>query len=166
MKILTLLSVLLGGGAPLWHWPLSTPSGSPPAVVRPFQPPAQRWLPGHRGADLAAPGASDVLAAGPGTVAYAGTLFGEGVVVVAHGDVRTSYEPVRPAVKVGDRVTGGTRIGTLAPGHCPGRPCLHWGLLAGRGHAVRYYDPLLLLGLVRLRLEPMDRPHGGAAGTG
>jgi len=164
MKILTLLVFLLSGTS-VWHWPLAA-GGSPPTVVRPFQPPAQRWLRGHRGVDLAAPGATEVLAAGPGSVAFAGTLFGQGVVVITHGGVRTSYEPVTPHVHVGDRVVGGTPIGTLDPGHCPAGPCLHWGLLTGHGHGVRYYDPLLLMGQVRLRLEPLDRVDGAAAGTG
>jgi murein DD-endopeptidase MepM/ murein hydrolase activator NlpD len=106
--------------------------------------------------DLAASGATEVLAAGPGTIAFAGTLFGQGVVVVSHGGVRTSYEPVTATVHVGDAVVAGTPIGTLSPGHCTSSPCLHWGLLTGHGHGVRYYDPLLLLGLVRLRLEPVD----------
>jgi murein DD-endopeptidase MepM/ murein hydrolase activator NlpD len=161
MKILMLVALLLAGspsaGKPVWRWPLPGPGGSPPTVLRPFNPPAHRWLPGHRGVDLAAPGAAEVLAAGPGTIAFAGTLFGQGVVVVAHGGVRTSYEPVEPAANlhVGDPVAAGTPIGTLSPGHCRPTPCLHWGLLTGHGHGVRYYDPLLLLGQVRLRLEPV-----------
>jgi len=166
MKILMLLSILFSGAPPataagsgssVWQWPLLAPGGAPPTVVRPFDPPARRWLSGHRGVDLAAPGATEVLAAGPGTVAFAGTLFGQGVVVIAHGGVRTSYEPVAsaPALHVGDAVVAGTPIGTLSAGHCRSSPCLHWGLLSGHGHGVRYYDPLLLLGLVHLRLEPV-----------
>ena len=145
-------------GTSVWGWPLVGAGGSPPSVVRPFSPPVRRWLPGHRGVDLVAAGTTTVLAAGPGTVSFAGTLFGQGVVVVAHGAVRTSYEPVVPAstVHVGDFVAAGTPLGTLSPGHCPDSlPCLHWGLLAGHGHGVRYYDPLLLLGRIRLRLEPV-----------
>jgi murein DD-endopeptidase MepM/ murein hydrolase activator NlpD len=182
MKILLLLSLLLSGAslprAPhasnpasansVWQWPLAGSGGAPPTVVRPFQPPALRWLPGHRGVDLAAPGATEVLAAGPGTVAFAGTLFGQGVVVISHGALRTSYEPVAPAatIHVGDPVVAGTPIGTLSSGHCAGPPCLHWGLLTGHGHGVRYYDPLLLLGLVHLRLEPVGQVGGAAAGNG
>jgi murein DD-endopeptidase MepM/ murein hydrolase activator NlpD len=142
-----------------WQWPVLGPGGAPPEILRGFHPPAQRWLAGHRGVDLAAPDGAPVLAAGPGTVSYAGTLFGQGVVVISHGSVRTSYEPVKPSVHVGDIVARGSPIGTLAAGHCPvsantGQACLHWGLLAGYRHAVRYYDPLVLLGLSHLRLEP------------
>lgn len=143
-------------GTSVWQWPLIGSGGSPPTVVRAFDPPEHRWQPGHRGVDLGAPGAMQVFAAGPGTVAVAGKLFGEGVVVVEHHGVRTSYEPVDASVRVGDPVARGTPIGTLGAGHCGGlRACLHWGLLTGHGRAVRYYDPLLLVGTVRLRLEPV-----------
>jgi murein DD-endopeptidase MepM/ murein hydrolase activator NlpD len=102
-----------------------------------------------------------VFAAGPGKVAVAGKLFGEGVVVIEHHGVRTSYEPVDASVHVGDPVARGTPIGTLDLGHCGGlRACLHWGLLTGHGRAVRYYDPLLLVGAVRLRLEPVSGMGG------
>jgi murein DD-endopeptidase MepM/ murein hydrolase activator NlpD len=184
MKILMLLSMFLSGvsgsgvsrASPLaahmayrpstsasdastsvWQWPLVGTGGSPPTVVRPFDPPTHRWLPGHRGVDLdARGGATRVVAAGSGTVTFAGTLFGEGVVVIEHHGVRTTYEPVRAIVHAGDAVVAGTPIGTLAVGHCTSGPCLHWGLLTGHGHDVRYYDPLLLVGRVRLRLEPVS----------
>jgi murein DD-endopeptidase MepM/ murein hydrolase activator NlpD len=139
----------------IWQWPVHGSGGGPPQILRGFHPPAQRWLAGHRGVDLAAPEGTPVLAAGPGTISYAGTLFGQGVVVISHGSVRTSYEPVTPSVHVGDVVARGSPIGTLAAGHCAGRACLHWGLLTGHRHGVRYYDPLVLLGLSHLRLEPV-----------
>lgn len=143
-------------GTSVWRWPLVGTGGSSPTVVRPFDPPAHRWLPGHRGVDLGARGPTEVLAAGPGTVTFAGTLFGQGVVVIEHHGVRTTYEPVNASVRSGDAVVAGTPIGTLVAGHCSSGMCLHWGLLTGRGHGVRYYDPLLLVGRIRLRLEPVD----------
>ena len=126
-----------------------------PTVLRGFEPPLHRWDAGHRGVDLAGYLGDPVRAAGPGVVLYAGRLFDRGVVVVGHGVLRTSYEPVSATVAVGARVAVGQQIGTLDSGHCAGRPCLHWGLLTGRGHAVTYFDPLLLLGCGRLRLEPV-----------
>ena len=144
-----------------WQWPVHGPGGRPPTILRGFHPPAERWLAGHRGVDLAGTEGDPVYAAGPGLVSYAGTLFGQGVVVIAHGSVRTSYEPVVPGVHVGDAVARGSPIGRLAAGHCPDRACLHWGLLTGHRHAVRYYDPLVLLGLSHLRLEPVGRPPSG-----
>lgn len=94
-------------------------------------------------------------AAGAGTVVYAGSLAGRGVVSVAHtGGLRTSYEPVTAAVAVGDTVPAGGPLGTLEPGHpgCPEIACLHWGLRRGD----LYLDPLALLGLGRVRLLPLS----------
>jgi murein DD-endopeptidase MepM/ murein hydrolase activator NlpD len=124
-------------------------------VVRRFDPPPQPWLPGHRGADLAAAPGAVIHAAGAGTIVFAGQVAGRGVVSVAHpGGLRTTYEPLlvddhRP----GDSVAAGERIGTLAPGHpgCPAAACLHWGLRRGAD----YLDPLTLLGLGRVRLLPL-----------
>ena len=130
-------------------WPVE-----PPHVVRSFDPPAQPWLAGHRGVDLAAPVSSAVHAAGAGTVVYAGRIAGRGVVSVAHpGGLRTTYEPVTSTLRVGDPVTAGQLIGALEAGHpgCPAPACLHWGLRRGEG----YLDPLALLGLGRVRLLPM-----------
>lgn len=138
--------------AALWRWPLLVT----PRVVRGFDPPAQRWLPGHRGVDLAAVPGDTVVAAGAGTIAFAGPLAGRGVVTVTHGELRTTYEPVTATVKVGDLVAAGEPIATLAAGasHCGGYPsCLHWGLRRGEV----YLDPLLLLGLSHPILLPI--PH-------
>jgi hypothetical protein len=131
-------------------------------VVRGFSPPAHPWEAGHRGVDLAARPGLPVYAAGPGRVGYAGDLAGRGVVTIVHGDLRTTYLPVRPAVHTGQTVRAGDRIGVVsaAPGHCPDQACLHWGLLRG---AV-YLDPLSLLGLGPVRLLPWWPAAPGATG--
>lgn len=132
-----------------WRWPLD----GTPRLVRRFDPPPQPWLPGHRGVDLAASPGTPVLAAGGGTVVYAGVLAGRGVVSVDHpGGLRTTYEPVEPLVSAGDAVAAGGVLGLLAAGHpgCAASACLHWGLRRG---AV-YLDPLAVLGLARVRLLP------------
>ena len=136
-----------------YRWPLA----GTPHVTRPFQPPPQPWLPGHRGVDLAAMPGAAVLAASAGVVAFAGRVAGVGVVSVDHSDgLRTSYEPVTPLVRAGQRVTGGQRLGLLLPGHpgCPVAACLHWGLRRGS----LYLDPLALLGYARVRLLPLVAP--------
>jgi murein DD-endopeptidase MepM/ murein hydrolase activator NlpD len=148
-----------------WTWPLAPGAGAPgPIVLRPFQPPRHRWDPGHRGVDLAGYGGEPVVAAGKGVVLFAGLLVDRSVVVVGHGVLRTTYEPVvpDPAAVVGAQVSRGQRLGTLEAGHCTGAVCLHWGLVAGHGHAAVYYDPLLLLGCGRVRLEPVDPTGPGA----
>lgn len=131
----------------------------PMAVADRFDPPDQPWLAGHRGVDLLAAAGTVVRAAGAGQVGFAGPLAGRGVVVVVHGPLRTTYEPVTATVSVGDRVAAGEPIGVLEPAvvHCGGRACLHWGLLRG----TTYLDPLALLGPARVRLLPFSA--GGPA---
>ncbi|MED7926769.1 peptidoglycan DD-metalloendopeptidase family protein [Nonomuraea sp. LP-02] len=133
---------------PAWRWPLD----GHPRVLRRFTPPPERWLAGHRGVDLAAPPSTPVLAAGAGTVRFAGPVGGKGVVTIDHeGGLRTTYLPVTPAVKRNQLVTPGTELGLLqTPNpHCP-ESCLHWGLLRDS----RYLNPLLLLGQAPIRLLP------------
>jgi murein DD-endopeptidase MepM/ murein hydrolase activator NlpD len=130
-------------------WPLAPPH----PVLRPFQPPPDRFGPGHRGVDLGAPPGAVVLAAGTGVVVYAGTLAGRGVVSVAHpSGLRTTYEPVEPVVSAGQPVVRGQPLGTVAPGHpdCPAPACLHWGAKRGRD----YVDPLRLVSGGAVRLLP------------
>ena len=135
-------------------WPLRPP----PTVSRAFAAPILNWNPGHRGVDL--PGAPEqpVFAAGHATVVFAGLLAGRPVVSLAHpGGLRTSYEPVRPSVRIGQLVTAGTTIGVLIPGHagCPATACLHWGAMWGPASRADYVDPLGLLKSTPIRLKPL-----------
>ena len=132
-------------------WPL-VPQ---PEVVEDFDPPDSRYGSGHRGVDLAGNAGQRVRAALAGEVSYAGPLAGIGVVVVAHGSTRTTYQPVRASVSVGDAVEAGDGIGTLeaAGSHCPPRACLHWGWIEGE----TYLDPLRLVGAGPVRLLPLWR---------
>jgi murein DD-endopeptidase MepM/ murein hydrolase activator NlpD len=142
----------LAGSPPPGRW-VPPVAGVDPHVVRGFEPPERRWLPGHRGVDLAASAGSTVRAAGAGVVTHAGAVAGRGVVVVSHGDLRTTYEPVAAAVSTGGRVDAGQAIGTLAAvgSHCAPQACLHWGLL----HGDTYRDPLGLLRGHAVRLLPL-----------
>jgi murein DD-endopeptidase MepM/ murein hydrolase activator NlpD len=95
-----------------------------------------------------------VRAAGAGTVAFAGSVAGRGVVSIDHPNgLRTTYEPVDVAITAGTAVGRGTQVGALVAGHagCPAAACLHWGLRRGD----TYLDPLLLLGFARVRLLPL-----------
>ena len=121
---------------------------SPGAVVRGYSPPPQPWLPGHRGVDLAASPAAQVRAAGAGHVAFAGMVAGRPVVSIDHaGGFRTTYEPVRSAVKVGDAVEQGQVIGLVIGIHpgCAAPACVHWGA-RWSDDPEGYLNPLELLG--------------------
>lgn len=118
------------------------PTGVKATVVRPFDPPARKWLSGHRGVDLDAPEGGTVVSAGAGTVVFAGKVADKDVVSIDHGGLRTTYEPVRPSVSAGDKVKAGDPIGVLEAGHCVPASCLHWGARIGKD---RYIDPLSLL---------------------
>ncbi|MFB9660588.1 M23 family metallopeptidase [Glycomyces mayteni] len=162
-------TVILAGAAPA---AADRPSASwvPPTgtldLRTGFDPPPLPWLPGHRGVDLAAADDRTVLAAGPGHVVYAGDLAGRGVVSIAHANgLRTTYEPVEPAVAAGETVTAGQPIGALQPGHasCGAAACLHLGLKRG----LRYLDPMLLFGNGKVRLLPRPgRPHAAPLTAG
>ncbi|KAA1426268.1 murein hydrolase activator EnvC family protein [Nocardioides antri] len=140
-----------GEDDPVGVWPLRPE----PEVVARFDPPTSPYGPGHRGVDLLGRPGQAVRSALAGTVTYAGPLAGRGVVVVSHGDTRTTYEPVTARVSVGDPVAAGAVIGTLQPfaSHCAPRTCLHWGWLRGE----TYLDPLRLVGAGPVRLLPLWR---------
>jgi murein DD-endopeptidase MepM/ murein hydrolase activator NlpD len=142
--------------APAWEWPLPGPQ----VVARRFDPPAQRWLPGHRGVDLAGFTGSPVRAVADGVVSYSGVVAGTGVLSIRHGDgVLSTYQPVEDRAATGSPVRAGETVGALAPGgHCLLRSCLHLG--ARRGEL--YLDPLLLLRVWTVSLLPQT-PRGPQA---
>jgi murein DD-endopeptidase MepM/ murein hydrolase activator NlpD len=129
-------------------WPLD----GTPTVEGTFDPPDQPWGAGHRGVDLEARPGQRVLAPADGRVVFVGRVGGKPVVVVDHGGVRSTFEPVEASVRVGQRVRQGQVIGRVGhEAHCHDR-CLHWGLKRGKA----YLDPLVLVG---------GRGSAGTAGT-
>jgi len=136
-------------------WPLRPP----PVVARGFDAPSPDWNSGHRGVDLPGTPGQPVYAAGDATVVFAGPLAGRPVVSLTHpGGLRTSYEPVRAAVRVGQPVTAETVIGELVAGHigCRAAACLHWGAMWGPASRADYVDPLGLLKSTPIRLKPLN----------
>jgi murein DD-endopeptidase MepM/ murein hydrolase activator NlpD len=158
---LAILSLVRPAGAhgppvdpvPTGVWPLPAQPPTHPQVVRGFDPPDDPFGSGHRGVDLAGVPGEPVLSALAGTITFAGSLAGRGVVVVDHGATRTTYEPVAASVRVGQPVLQGHRLGVLelAGSHCPPGACLHWGWRRGD----TYLDPLLLVGGGAIRLLPL-----------
>lgn len=136
---------------------------SRPRVVHPFEKPAQRWSPGHRGVDLAVPeNDRRVYAPAPGKVVFSGTIVNRKVLVIAHPDGRRStFEPMDEALPVGTTVAAGEVIGTVAvtAGSTSEQPyqrcstaCLYWGVRQGgargdgSGKTAEYINPMSLLG--------------------
>lgn len=135
---------------PKWVLPTSQKTPS-----RNFEPPAQNWLAGHRGIDFRVQLNQEVFAAGTGTVVFADQLAGKGVVVVNHGLIRTTYEPVIAIVEVGQQVQTGQVLGHVGLGvsHCANEEevwCLHWGAIRNG----KYLNPLLLV-YPKVRLLPI-----------
>lgn len=133
-----------------WQWPLPGPR----EVVKDFDPPEKRWLPGHRGVDLAGYTYAPVLAVADGTVTYSGSIAGIGIVSVTHADgIRSTYQPVTERIDGGSRVAAGDQLGSLGAigSHCLLRTCLHLGAVRGKDH---YLDPLLFLQAWELTLLP------------
>ncbi len=139
---------------PVGRWPLSPA----PRVLRGFEPPPAPWAAGHRGVDLVGRPGQEVTAALAGRVVVSAVIAGRGVVVVGHGDTRTTYEPLESRVEVGRTVEAGARLGLLSPGgsHCAPASCLHWGWRRGERGDGEYLDPLRLVGPRRVRLLPLD----------
>ncbi|HEX2177142.1 MAG TPA: NlpC/P60 family protein [Nocardioidaceae bacterium] len=152
------LVLVCGGAGPAhgdagWTWPLQPT----PRVVRPFDPPSEAWSAGHRGVDLLGSPGQPVLAPGTGRVVFAADLAGRGVVVVETDGLRATFEPVTPALAVGDRVVAGQVLGHLQPtrSHCLPAACLHWGVKHGED---LYVDPLSLVGGGDIVLLPFLAP--------
>jgi murein DD-endopeptidase MepM/ murein hydrolase activator NlpD len=136
-----------------WTWPLLPR----PHVLARFDPPEVRWGAGHRGVDLDAQVGQDVLAPTDAVVTFSGMVVDRGVLVLdTAGGLRTTFEPVEPAMVVGTPVVRGDVVARVAatPGHCAPATCLHWGVLDGE----RYLDPLALVGAVRVVLLPLRHP--------
>lgn len=140
----TTQAALAGSDRPRWAWPLSPR----PAVVGAYRPPAQRWLSGHRGVDLAAAPGQEVYSPAAGTVSFSGTVVDRGVITVTTADGhRISMEPVAQQLPRGTRVSAGQRIAVRdeQAGHEPCGTCLHWGVREGE----EYVNPLLFVGDLR-----------------
>lgn len=157
--LLCLIAPPTGSPAPAEgrQWPLHPR----PAVLAPFDPPAQTYGSGHRGVDLAGSPGQAVRSSARGTVRFTGAIGGKPVVVVDHGEVRTTYEPVVAVLRRGQEVSAGDVVGTLqtVAGHCFPATCLHFGVRREQ----TYLDPLAWLGTQQVRLLPTGGDASGAS---
>lgn len=142
-------ALLAGGPAagatrPRWAWPVEDHR-----VVRGFEAPATPYAAGHRGIDLLAGPGGAVRAPDDGRVAFAGRVAGRDVVSIDHDGVRSTLEPVAPAVRAGDPVRRGQVVGVLGAGGSHADGVLHLGARTRSGDGWVYVSPLLLLGEAR-----------------
>jgi murein DD-endopeptidase MepM/ murein hydrolase activator NlpD len=124
--------------ADAWVWPITG------RVVRPFDPPASAYGPGHRGINIAARPNTPVRAAADGVVVFAGTIAHARWVVVLHpGRIRTTYGALSATrVHRGQHVRGGQTIARAVR-----TGSVYFGVRIGP----EYVDPLDYL-------EPLDLP--------
>lgn len=159
-------AISLAAGARLYspQWQRTIPyyhplDGKPYAhdVVRAFDMSQGKYQPGHRGVDFNAVPGAKVYSAADGVVAFVGVIAGVPTVSIDHpGGVRTTYQPVKSSLAVGDAVAGRDFIGTYSP-NAEHPHAIHWGAKIGPKD---YIDPLLLLAPPRIRLKPVDELAG------
>lgn len=132
--------VAAGGGSALSCVGLTPPVAG--GVVQPFAP-VGRYA-GHWGLDLAAPHGSEVVAAAPGVVTFAGVVAENLAVTIDHGGgLRTSYSYLSArSVARGQTVGRGHVVGATGAAH--DLEALHFSV---RIDGV-YVDPAPLMGCV------------------
>jgi murein DD-endopeptidase MepM/ murein hydrolase activator NlpD len=138
-----LLLLAPAGATAAWRWPVEG------EVVREFVVKADRFAPGqHRGINVAAPVGTPVRAACGGRVRFAGPVADNGrtVSVVCGRHVATYLHLQSIAVRRGQPVPPGTRVGTVGRTGRPGRGPTHLHLGARELSSGRYVDPRTLLG--------------------
>jgi murein DD-endopeptidase MepM/ murein hydrolase activator NlpD len=121
-----------------FRWPVPEPV----TIVKAFDGPAQPWLAGHRGIDLAAPVGSTVFAPAAGTVSFNGFVVDRHLIVIDHGELRSTLEPVTSDLALGAAVAGGQGVGTVSAEAAHTSGAVHWGVRRGE----QYIDPALLVG--------------------
>ena len=136
--------------------PCYLPPVSAPVTV-PFEQPACRFCPGHRGLRYSLPAGTPVVAVAAGTVTFAGSVAGTRYLVVLHTDgLRATYGSLASHSFSAEQVVAqGAVVGLSGPQ-------LYFGLRTADGAPL---DPAPLLGhlLGRARLVPAD---GGAPRPG
>jgi len=107
--------------------------------VKDFFVSENQFASGHRGIDFLASENSPVLAAQDGYISHSGFIYNRWTISVTHNSFRTTYEPVKPIVKLGQKVKQGEVIGFLQKegSHCLPKSCLHFGLKEGS----TYFNP-------------------------
>lgn len=129
-----------GADGAFFRWPVQGPLGSL-FGMRHGRP--------HKGIDIRARYGSDIVAAGPGVVEFAGRQNGYGrVVFVRHGKWRTVYGHLSSIdVSVGDHVDRTTVLGQVGTSGNASGPHLHFEV---KNRSGTHVDPMGVLGGSRL----------------
>lgn len=104
--------------------------------VKDFYLPIDTYAAGHRGVDFLSTFGTPVLSAADGVVTHSGFIANRWTITVTHENLRTTYEPVKPIVKFGEKINQGQVIGYLQQigSHCFPESCLHFGLKEGKNY--------------------------------
>lgn len=121
--------------------------------VKDFDLPEYIYAAGHRGVDYLSVFNQPVVAAAAGVITHSGVIANRYTITVTHNILRTTYEPVKPIVKLGDTVLQGQIIGYLQQtgSHCFPQSCLHFGLKEGK----TYLNPIIYQKNIFPRLLPL-----------
>lgn len=149
-----------------WQWPVP---GEQTRLIRTFEAPLRPYGTGHRGIDLQVSVGEKITAPAPGVVSFTGLIAKVPTLVLDHGGgIRSTYQPITTALRVGEKVETGSVIGVIASGgrHCVPRTCLHLGVRNSSG----YLDPMrmlrqsppVLLPLLRQGSEPVATLRSGS----
>ncbi len=132
-----------------WLWPTSSHS-----VLNAFVAPQTTYSSGHRGIDISSEVEEAVVAPDSGTVTFSGSVAGRSVLVIDHGGVRSTLEPIASTLAQGDAVVRGQVVGEVESDgfHCP-TACVHLGARIGE----EYVSPMLYLGVEYSILLPLPR---------
>lgn len=135
----------------VFDWPVRKPV----STLRAYDGPAQPWLSGHRGVDLAAKAGEDLLAPGDGVISFAGKVAGKDVVSMKYGKMVLTFEPAVTDMDAGASVRRGQRFAKVGErsDHCDD-VCLHWGIRDGEK---TYLDPASMTSPYRIVLKPGRR---------
>lgn len=125
-----------------WVWPVLGPR----VVASSYRAPAQPWLSGHRGIDIAVIEPAEpalVRAPADGVVAFVGTVVDRELITISHaGNLVTTLEPVRSDLSPGATVSAGDAVGVVSTGGHTPHGLLHFGV---RWHG-QYINPMQLYG--------------------
>jgi murein DD-endopeptidase MepM/ murein hydrolase activator NlpD len=132
-----------------WSWPVVG------VVIQGFDPPDSPFGAGHRGIDIATPIGTPVLAAGAGTVTFAGKVGGHLFVTLDHGGgLESTYSWLSELlVAKNDVVAQGEVIALSGLGHPAVLPAhLHFGAKLNDAYVdpLDYLSPGSVVDLIRL----------------